>query len=171
MHCSPHRDISLMHFGNEAPVGNSHNHLNLRKLTAGDSLSLQENDLLLYTFTAFHDMFVMSYSTTSSKSVKIISGNALTSILCKGYNRSLQYTRRFYLIFISPLLSDSPPRIRSRPRFCIIAVMEGSKSIDPVAECCELQYMAASPGFQACTVRRKGDRRALPVIQRSFHKR
>lgn len=44
-----------------APVGNSSIHLNLRKLTAGDLLSLQENDALLCTFKAFDYSFV-SYS-------------------------------------------------------------------------------------------------------------
>jgi hypothetical protein len=40
-------------FTQTAPVGNSIHHLNLRKLSAGDFLSLIENDALLCTFIAF----------------------------------------------------------------------------------------------------------------------
>ena len=37
----------------EAPVGNSGLHLNLKKLTADDSFSLKEDELLLCTINAF----------------------------------------------------------------------------------------------------------------------
>ena len=41
-------------FFQAATVGNSSFHLNLRKLSAGDFLSLKENETLLYTINAFH---------------------------------------------------------------------------------------------------------------------
>ena len=40
-------------FFKAATVGNSSFHLNLRKLSAGDFLSLKENETLLYTINAF----------------------------------------------------------------------------------------------------------------------
>ena len=45
--------LNYYHFIQTAPVGNSSLHLNLRKLSAGDFLSLIENDALLCTFIAF----------------------------------------------------------------------------------------------------------------------